>query len=505
MHEQHAQQPKGKLGFVRVFRDTALMRHRHGAAKRAAIAGTGIAIHSKIPSALKSPDYLFLAILLTMVWSAVNGKQFSADGAFYFVQILETQDFTYIAWHRQFANYLTQWPLVLALHLGVSAPTFLRLVFGIGHVYPFLLAYLVLRWQIRQGAAQSLLYTYLFGLLAITLPSDFVLMGEHQLLLPLCWPILAFLLEPRRFSLSAWFLPLTLSFLLTRIYEPVIAAFGLFFVILITSSRKELVQIAEERNYRLLWAVSVCVVLWMVGCGIALDGIVHPRDPANRTAFLSAIGHVVQNPVLAITAVALVLFVLGSRFRRSQPILLLVLLSLTYVIWLKRFAIFSAQISFDSRVLVFLLMPGIIATSAWPLRNTVLTGNQRLWFAAIFIAPVLADLAGTNVWQDFAERVSRLAMCEEQGLVPASVHQLDRHPASWNWTFPSLSIVLGAPTVGSVLENNENVKWQPFDPKVNLPLPLFAGYHGVLAAGERTAPGEEVIHGSARRCISSPH
>ena len=142
-------------------------------------------------------DVLFLAVLLAMVWAVVNGKQFSADGAYYFLSILQSKDFTHIAWHRQFANYVTQWPLVVGLHLGLSNPGVLRLFFGLGHLLPYPIAYVALRWQVNRGAEPALLYAYVFGLVSITLSSDFILIGEHQLLLPLGWPILAFLAHPR--------------------------------------------------------------------------------------------------------------------------------------------------------------------------------------------------------------------------------------------------------------------------------------------------------------------
>ena len=426
-------------------------------------------------SRLIAIDLLFLATLSAMVWSIVSGKQFSADGAYYFLDILERHDFTRIDWHRQFANYLTQWPLVAALRFGLSRPEALRLTFGIGHLLSYPVAYVAIRWQVKKGATPMLLYAYAFGLLSLSLSSDFVLMGEHQLLLPLAAPILAFLMSPCLFTVAEWCFAIVLSFLLIRIYEPALFIFALLFVVVFTKGRKDLYQALQQQDCGLLAAVGLCMMCWLVGIGISLDGILHPRDPANRGAFAAAVIHVTANPVLRMTAISLFLFCAGIRFPRLRTVLLVAAFSVAFLVYRDRFALFNAQVSFDSRVMV-LSLPVLFGAGIWIPRRFSLSARENLWFGLIFLAPVAVDIAGTDVWRDFAHKVQVLAVCEDNGLVPAKVHGLDQHPASWNWTFPSLSIVLGAPHVGSILENSKDVKWQPFDPAVDLPLRAFAGY-----------------------------
>jgi hypothetical protein len=426
-------------------------------------------------------DLLFLAFLLAMVWAVVNGKQFSADGAYYFLSILQSKDFTHIAWHRQFASYVTQWPLVVGLHLGVSSPGLLRLFFGLGHLLAYPIAYVALRWQVNRGAEPALLYTYVFGLVSITLSSDFILMGEHQLLLPLGWPILAFLTLPRLFGLAESCIAVVLSLLMVRIYEPALFVFLSFFLVILTKGRRDLYGALLQRNYGLVLAMALCMLCWLAGIGISLDGIVHPRDPANRSSFAAAILHVTANPVLQMTVISLVFFFAGIRLPRARAVLFSMALSVAYLVCRDRFALFSARVSFDSRILV-LSLPILIGLSVWILPKFPLTTRESLWFSAMLALPVAVDVAGTDVWHDFAQKVQVFAASQDDGFVPASVHRLNRHPASWNWTFPSLSIVLAAPHVGSILENSKDVKWQPFDPKAELPLPAFAGYGQSLAS-----------------------
>jgi hypothetical protein len=426
-------------------------------------------------------DCLAVTILGTLLWSVLSNKPFSADGASFFIEILRSGDVNHIAWSRQFAYDLGQWPLVLALHCGLANAALLRFTFGFGYLLPFILAYLIVRMQVKSGAPVVLLPAYLFGTLSITLPNDFLLVGESQFLLPLAWPMLAYLLQPGRFSSIAWLLPVALSVLLTRMYETQVVTLALFALILLLRSRAQLVDLFHERRYLTLCLVGLCVALWAVGAAIAAYWIVYPRDPANRSAFLEGLAQTARNPVFDTSMLAALCFVTGLRAPKTRAVLIAVLLAISYLCWRERFDLFTAHISFDSRVLTLLWLPPLIALIVWRLEARAVTFGVALWFAGVSLAPLAVDMASTSVWLDYARQVTAWAARRDDGLVPASVHRLDLHPASWNWTFPSLSIALGAPHVGSVLENAPGVAWQPFDPATELPLASFAGYRGTLA------------------------
>jgi hypothetical protein len=426
-------------------------------------------------------DCLAGAILLTLLWSVLSNKPFSAEGALFFIEILRSRDVSHIAWSRQFAYDLGQWPLVLALQCGVENARLLRFIFGLGYVWPFVLAYLIVRMQVKKGASAALLPGYLFGMLSITLPNDFLLVGESQFLLPLAWPMLAYLLQPDRFSPAAWLLPIALSVLLTRMYETQAVTLAFFGLVLLIRSRAQLAALAQKRRYLELSLIGACTALWALGCAIAAYWIIYPRDPANRGAFLHGLAHTAQNAVFDTSMLAALCFVVGLRVPRARALLIILLFGISYLCWRERFDLFNAHISFDSRVLTLLWLPPLMALSAWRREARTVTYSVALWFAVVSAAPLVVDLAGTDVWRDYARQVTDWAVGREDGLVPASVHRLDRHPASWNWTFPSLSIALGAPHVGSVLENAPGVAWQPFNPATELPLASFAGYRGTLA------------------------
>jgi hypothetical protein len=183
-------------------------------------------------------------------------------------------------------------------------------------------------------------------------------------------------------------------------------------------------------------------------------------------------------------AISIGLFAAGLRYPKARIPLVAVAFLITCIVWHMRFAVFSAQISFDSRVMV-LALPVLMCFTAWARPISIRSIRVDIWFCAIFLFPVIVNVEGTTVWRDFAGKVAGFATSEAHGrLIPASVHQLDQHPASWIWTFPSLSIVLGAPHVGAILENSPGSSYEPFDPAGQLPVPSFASYaSSVIAHG----------------------
>ena len=83
---------------------------------------------------------LFGLALMPLVHDVAIQKTFSADGAAYFMWLLDDQRFTDFAWARNHSIYLTQWPVIAALRAGVSDRRALETLFGAGLLFPHLLA-----------------------------------------------------------------------------------------------------------------------------------------------------------------------------------------------------------------------------------------------------------------------------------------------------------------------------------------------------------------------------
>lgn len=188
---------------------------------------------------------LFLLISFAVIQSLIIEKHFSADGAHYFTTILDSKNFTYIAWSRQFANYLTQLPLVLAVKLGLKDIPLLSKLFAIGLYFPYIASFALCIYAIRRENSLLLVFP-LISIVGINLPGDYILIGEHHVMVLLSWPILLLSLRKEPLTWSDGGLLWLLLALFSRTYEAATipaVIFSTIFVIRLSRTRQNKRQI----------------------------------------------------------------------------------------------------------------------------------------------------------------------------------------------------------------------------------------------------------------------
>ena len=158
--------------------------------------GTKSIIRNNVP---KISLLLFLFISLSLINSFYVDKHLSTDGVNRFCDILDNKDFTYWAWSRQFVSFLTEWPLVLAVKSGITDIPILLKWFAFGIYLPYLISFLICIYALRDENKTLLLF-FLASMVAINLSSDYILAGEHHVMVNMSWQIIFILL--RRTCLS---------------------------------------------------------------------------------------------------------------------------------------------------------------------------------------------------------------------------------------------------------------------------------------------------------------
>ncbi|HTR41702.1 MAG TPA: hypothetical protein VMH87_08815, partial [Pseudomonadales bacterium] len=69
---------------------------------------------------------------VSVVFEILSSRCLYADGAHEFIKTLQAQSFASFMWSRHFAFYIYEFPLVVAIKLGVTSLTWLRMAFGLG-------------------------------------------------------------------------------------------------------------------------------------------------------------------------------------------------------------------------------------------------------------------------------------------------------------------------------------------------------------------------------------
>lgn len=410
---------------------------------------------------LGAADLAFASLAAVLLTAVAVGQHLSADGVHYLVTILESGDFVRTAWSRQFANYLTQWPVVVGVRAGVRDVASLSALYGLSIVVPAFVAYVGIRRLVKTGRVGDLVvWSYLTALTTILLPSGALLSGEHQTVVPLAWLLLARLESATqtasRHSLD-W-IALVSAFGLARSYE---AAIGVSIVLLF---------LAIDRPHRAGSAARFAVPLAITaGIGFAAWAIWKPWVPANRGFFLAAVADGATHPLFLLALSGLLAYFAGCRWpARRSALVALVAVAILLVI-LRSFDAPWSGPGFAARTLVAWWAPALLAATAWRLRRGGLAVRAPRWAAALVVSIGFASLPGSAVWRDLTIEIRRVQASTESRFVRAAKHRLTDHPAAWFWTFPELSLVLAEPCERTVLLNPPG-GWQPFDPRAGLPL-----------------------------------
>jgi hypothetical protein len=412
---------------------------------------------------------LFVFISLSLINSFYVDKHLSADGVNYFCGILDNKDFTYIAWSRQFANYLTEWPLVLAVRSGITDIPILLKWFAFGIYLPYLISFLICIYALRDENEALLLY-FLASMVAINLSTDYILAGEHHVMVNMSWPIIFILLRRNILTLMDGFLLWILLIIFSRLYESALIPALICSVICCVRLYH---YKSKEQKVIIIGALSLCCIV----SAISLYFIINPRDAANRESFINELIVPFKSPEALAAACFIVVYTIGLILKNRLIIISAVSPLIIYALF-RLFVDHSvyAVVSFGGRTLSITLLPVLLvgAILVWYFKSE-LDRTGILTFVAFIMVMVVGNLYNTNNWKDFRHEVKQLVKTHE-GYIPIEETKLQDNPNHWGWNNTQLGLVWSAPRVKAIILNQKNVHWEPFNPRGKLILKNYLQY-----------------------------
>lgn len=411
---------------------------------------------------------LFAVAFTPLAHAAAIEKFLSADGALYFQRVLEEGRFTDFAWARNHAVSVVQWPVAVAVRAGVTDWATLETLFAIGLLLPYVLGF-VLCVAARRGLSTWPLLFPIASLLVITIPADYLLVGEHHVLVALAWPILFLALRPA--ALTRWEIGVAgaLILVIARAYEsavfvsPVLAAAFL---------------VRGRRGYDRPASIALLAGLCLIGAVIAAFSIAFPRDPGNRSAFLQALVAPARRSQVLLGAAFLIPFALALWRPRDHlrwlavavaAVMALCVLGPSGVVpaWTRMWTVAWAGDSFASRTLSMTLLPLllVVATALVRREGTVTVTQAHVAAFALFAVAVAAVSVQENrQWIEFRSAF-KTVLATRTGFVPIESTPLVSHPAGWPWNNAILSYLWSDGAVRAIVLNPADVGWEPFDPR----------------------------------------
>lgn len=411
------------------------------------------------PVSLSPRRIRWLALVLFTVISAAlwigfaADTYFASDGSFYFSIILDNSTFTGVAPSRAHAEYLTQWPLVLAVRSGVTDLETLEIFFGFGIWFPWILSFVISLYATRERPA--LIFFFLISMVSLNLSSWSLIYGEHLTLLSLVWPIFYFGILRRRLTVSEQLLTMLLLVAHLKLYETALVSGAIFTFIFSFRSW-------VEKDPRERWGSGVLAGFALASVVIAVTWILFPRDLENRGHFLGAILASLAHPYPWIGISYVILNTVGIIFSSSRLVL---------AAWIVPLVIGSISllspgimggISFSTRTLTLTALPLLmLITFLFSLSRLKLTKNLSLSLSLIVVGLSLLYVRHLQDWMTFKIEFQAI-LKEEKGFVDPADHENIDH---WGWTNPLLSYVWAEGQVKSVILNrNFEDGYEPFDP-----------------------------------------
>ncbi|MDP6772107.1 MAG: hypothetical protein QF704_15495, partial [Anaerolineales bacterium] len=208
-------------------------------------------------------------------------KHLALDGVGYFVQILEKQDFAEVAWSRRFTEYLTEWPLVLAVRLGVTDLATLINVFAVGIYFPYLLSFVLCWWAVRDDN-KSLLWFPLAGYIAFNILSDYDLIADHHVMAVMTWPLLVILLKSRQLFWREGIVLWIVIIIYSRTYETAALTAAMLFPLAVA-------RLFRFRSQQEKIIIGIALILLIAVVSVAVVYSIYPRSFTNRGNFLDSI------------------------------------------------------------------------------------------------------------------------------------------------------------------------------------------------------------------------
>ena len=413
---------------------------------------------------------LFLSVSCALINSFLIDKHLSADGVNYFCFILDNRDFTHISWSRQFATYLTEWPLVLGVRSGITDIPILSRLFAIGLYFPYVVSFAACIYAVR-GENNDLLLFPLVSIVGINLLVDYRLGGEHLVMALLSWPIL--LLSLRRAALT-WvdgFLLWILLILFSRTFETAVIPAIIFFAIFAVRLHHNL------KSKKEVVILCISILLSIVTVIISLYFIINPTDIINKASFIPAIRKTLRNPFVWSVTIFTLLFTVGLILRNNYCILLsAVPVAISSAVFLFASHGLTAAESFSCRTLTGTLLPFLLICSIAFRYYNVQQSKISAWILIVFVlVSVVGNIRFSHDWRTFRQQVVEI-VTRGKGYIPVEETVIKDSPYKWGWNNTQLGLVWSYPCVRAILLNSPHIRWEPFDPRETLVLKSYLRY-----------------------------
>lgn len=388
------------------------------------------------------------------------------------------------------AHALTQWPMVAALHLGVTNFIGLRLLHSAGLYYLGPL-HLLLCWWLLPAERKQAFFWPLLSLFAASINAWLSSVTETHVMTWLFWPLVLFTAYGDSRRRGQVVVVELLALASVAAYETM-AVQGLLLAGLAGARARR-----AAGGDRIVW---MSLGAWYVmGIGVAAYFAINPRSLANRGAFTTGLLQFAGTRAAdlnysALFSVAALIVIVGVLLAGPlPPRLFQTLLATAMVVGIMVamspiFAPASVRVvqQFQARAWVGLLPAALAALMLWSGRRPVdpaAFGMALAFLVVLGLTQTTWQTVATAQWYGYT-RVFKDELSRHSGFVPYEETVLIRERIgiqaldglTWNYTNAYMSIALAPAARVATIIGVPRGLWEPFDPRDPTALPELSRY-----------------------------
>ena len=456
-------------------------------------------------SSLRAEQFAIYRAVKFMLWATVGmitvqvilmiaaQAHLFGDGSAYLYWLLGSRRPLEIAFSRNFANIVTELPVVLALRAGVTDIGIVSSLLGAGLYLPLIVSLGLCLWIARESP--ELVLFPLISATTVSSNTDFFIISESNVLVVVFWPLLFLLTLTREWSRGTFALACILAGPTLLCYESMVF-FGPLLLGLTVWRALEMHRAGDRAGTLGFVALALYFV---AGIAIAARSILNPRDERNLQLFLDstrfyrdAQGHLHWLGILSFVALVVIA---GSLLLRRWPAVVSRAIIVPFAVACAVAAIAPALwpssvapiLHSRARVLNAYLPPllGVVYLLAWRRPPPLQRWRYGFIIVAVLAAAQLTWHAlAARMWANYLD-IYRAEVASRVGLVPYEASVLSResvggHPVAvmnTTWTMPTMSILMSpGGRVRAMIRSPLPQEWQPFYPERIERLPDLSRY-----------------------------
>lgn len=432
--------------------------------------------------------------LISIGYVIFTQRFFFADGAHYFLKILEEKKFIYADdFARHYAHYATQFIVVILIKMfNVTNLDILSFAFGLGLYFPQLVSLLLCYLIARRHDIRFLLFP-IIALFGILINISFMIVHEANVIANIFWPILFYLVLQKEYRWYDVIALLFLAVIFTRCYESA-AIFGTLLIVLTVAILVEQWHVSSSKTKIVR---VILLTIFIVSVLIAMKSILYPRCPDNKAAFLSSFSSIFRHwPALLsfVYILALALCMILPNFVKSSLFKFVAILLVGFTLFVCFIPVLKPDLTrpsldYDARVYMTYMLPLFAILAALVLRGNI-TVPSFTWEKIVILVAVLVvgqitwQILATSQWAGFREIFKGELVKHNVGVIrfEDTILRNERmgmqliRPMTWPWSNPTLSILWSDDKNVKTVIVNPPVSWEPFNPLDGSALPRVEEY-----------------------------